>query len=262
MANLLKEKLKSGELVLGSWVTIGHPEVAEILAQSGFDWLLFDLEHAPLTVAQLEPMLQAVSGKAVALARVPSNDLVYIKQVLDVGACGTMVPMVENRAQAEKAVSYSKYPPLGVRGTGARRASGYYRKHAEYLKRANSDTLVVVQIETKEGVTNFEEIVTAAGVDAWFVGPNDLAASLGHLGDPDSQPVREAMEELARLGNRLDIPGGTIEFRAERVRALAEMGYRMIAVGSDDYFLVQGSAGALAPFVRSSHAWAPDYGQV
>jgi 2-dehydro-3-deoxyglucarate aldolase len=246
MTNTLKERLKRKELTLGSWVTIGHPEVAEILSQSGFDWLLFDMEHAPITVAQLEPMLQVASRTGTLLTRVPANDPVFIKQVLDVGSHGVMVPAVGSKEEAERAVSYSKYPPFGVRGTGARRASGYYTRHTEYLMRANSETMVVVQIETKEGVSNFEQIVTTKGVDAWFVGPNDLAASLGYLGNPDSQVVRDVMKELVMAGNRLDVPGGTIEFRPDRVKVLAEMGYRMIAVGSDDFFLSQASVTTLS----------------
>lgn len=246
MKNLLREKLLRGEPTLGCWVTIAHPEIPEILSLLEFDWFLFDMEHAPITVASLESLLQATSQKITPIVRVPANDLVYIKQALDLGAHGVMIPMVNNREQAEQATRCVKYPPLGVRGLGARRASSYYTRHSEYLKTANRETMTIVQIETRQAVENFEEIIDTPNVDAWFVGPNDLAASLGHLGNPDAVDVQEAMDKILKIGIKHDIPGGTLAFSPKTARAYLEKGYKLIAVGSDDQLLISGASSMLS----------------
>ena len=144
MNNQMKKKLKNGEVVLGSWITISSIEIPEILSVNDFDWFLFDMEHAPITVAQLEPLLQTTSRKITPLVRVPVNSLMYVKQALDTGGEGVMIPMVNSQDDASDAVSYARYPPAGLRGTGARRASQYYSMHSEYLKTANSEVIVIV----------------------------------------------------------------------------------------------------------------------
>lgn len=249
MKNLMKEKMRNNELVLGSWITIPNPEVVEILSMNSFDWFLFDMEHAPITVAQLEDLLRAKSESVTSIIRVPRNELVYVKQALDVGGYGVMIPMVNNFEEAHAAVSYSKYPPVGVRGTGARRASRYYTKHDEYLKTANSETSVIVQIETEEAVDNFESIISTEGVDGWFVGPNDLAASLGHLGEPSSPVVMEAMDNMLKISEKVGKPGGTLSFNIKQAKSLIEKGFRIMAVGSDDLFLYQASNELLRSFL-------------
>jgi len=246
MKNLLREKLLRGEPALGCWVTIAHPEIPEMLSLLEFDWFLFDMEHAPITAASLESLLQATQRKITPIVRVPANELVHIKQVLDVGAHGVMVPMVNNREQAEHASRCVKYPPLGVRGLGARRASYYYTEHSEYLRTANQETMTIVQIETRQAVDNFEDIITAPNIDAWFVGPNDLAASLGHLGNPNAVEVQEAMDKILKMGIKHDIPGGTLAFSPKKAKAYLEKGYKLIAVGSDDQFLINGASSMLA----------------
>ena len=245
MHNIMKEKLKQGKKVLGSWITIASPEVTEILSLLDFDWFLYDMEHGPITVAQLQQLLQTTKDHVTPIVRVPTNEIVYIKQALDVGGHGIMVPMVNSREDAKKAVSYSKYPPIGIRGTGARRASSYYTKHDDYLSTSNDETLVMVQIETKEAVNNFEEIITTDNVDAWFVGPNDLAASLGYLGQPDSPVVNELMKKLLKTAEKSDVPGGTLAFSSKRAGDLLRMGFRIMAIGSDDFFLHSGGKLAL-----------------
>ncbi len=244
MKNLMKEKLKKNQLVLGSWITITNPEVVEILSLNDFDWFLFDMEHAPITVVQLEEMLMAISKTITPVVRIPRNELVYVKQALDVGGHGIMVPMVNNVEEAKNAVSFSKYPPTGIRGTGARRASSYFTEHNEYLKTSNGETLVIVQIETKEAVENFESIISVEEVDGWFVGPNDLAASLGHLGDPTSIVVLEAMDKMLKISENVGKPGGTLSFDIKQAKNFIKKGFKIMAVGSDDFFLYQ-SAKAL-----------------
>ena len=249
MKNLMKEKMRNNQLVLGSWITIPDPEVVEILSMNNFDWFLFDMEHAPITVAQLEDLLRAKSESVTSIVRVPRNELVYVKQALDVGGFGVMIPMVNNFKEASDAVSYSKYPPLGVRGTGARRASGYFTKHDEYLKTANAETAVIVQIETEEAVDNFESIISIDGVDGWFVGPNDLAASLGHLGEPSSPVVLGAMDRMLKIGEKVGKPGGTLSFNIKQAKTLIDKGFRIMAVGSDDFLLYKASNELLRAFL-------------
>ncbi|KJE49955.1 hypothetical protein SE19_08750 [Acidiplasma aeolicum] len=249
MKNLMKQKMKNNQLVLGSWITIPHPEVVEILSMNDFDWFLFDMEHAPITVEILENLLRAKSEKITSIVRVPKNDLVYIKQALDIGSCGVMVPMVNDVKEASMAVSYSKYPPIGIRGTGARRASGYYIKQDEYLKNANAETTVIVQIETAQAVNNFESIISKDGVDGWFIGPNDLAASLGHLGDPSSPVVMEAMDRMLKIGKKVGKPGGTLAFNVKQAKALIKKGFTIMAVSSDDFLIYKAANDLLKSFI-------------
>jgi 2-dehydro-3-deoxyglucarate aldolase len=252
MKNLLKQKLHEGKCALGTWISIPTPEIPEILSLVNFDWFLFDMEHGPLNITVLENMLQATSPNITPLVRVPNNDVIFSKQALDTGAHGVIIPMINNGKDAAKAVGNSKYPPAGIRGTGARRASGYFTEHADYLKSANDETMVVVQIETAESIKNIEEILTVKGVDAWFVGPNDLAASLGHIGQPDSEIVKEAMEKVFKVGSKLDTPGGTLAFSFEKAKPLIEKGYKMLAIGSDDFFLLQGVSSVIGSFPSHS----------
>jgi len=246
MKNLTKQRLREGKAALGCWISIPAPEVPEILSLAAFDWFLFDMEHGPLNVTVLEGLLQTTSPKISPIVRVPNNDLVYSKQALDVGAHGIMVPMINDRASAAISVQNIKYPPLGIRGTGARRASGYFTNQQDYLSTANEETMVVVQIETSESVSNIEEILSVKGIDAWFIGPNDLAASLGHIGQPDSEVVKEAMDKVLKAGKRAGIPGGTLSFSLDKARLMIERGYQLLAVGSDDYFLLQAAGSALS----------------
>ena len=249
MKNLMKERMKNNQLVLGSWITIPNPEVVEILSMNNFDWFLFDMEHAPITVAQLENLLRAKSESVTSVVRVPRNELVYVKQALDVGSYGVMIPMVSSFKEASDAVSYAKYPPLGVRGTGARRASSYFTKHDEYLKTANAETAVIVQIETSDAVNKFESIISTEGVDGWFVGPNDLAASLGHLGEPSSPVVLDAMNKMLKISEKIGKPGGTLSFNVKQAKSLIEKGFRIMAISSDDFLLYQASNELLKSFI-------------
>ena len=245
MINQMKKKLRNGEVVLGSWITISSTDIPEILSVYDFDWFLFDMEHAPLTVAELEPLFQSTPPKITPLVRVPVNSLIYVKQALDTGGHGVMIPMVNSSDDASNAVSYTRYPPEGIRGTGARRASQYYSNHSEYLKTANREVLVIVQIETKEAVNNFENIISVDGVDGWFVGPYDLAASMGHLGEPESTAVEDAMKRMLKIAERSDKPGGTLSFNLKKAKEYISAGFKIMAIGSDDYFLLNGAREAI-----------------
>src|ERR1043166_8081102 len=180
MKGTLKQKLRRGEVSIGTWVSIGHPDVAEILAGVGFDWLLFDMEHGPMTNETVHRMMQAMGeGPTVPLVRVASNNANAIGQALDGGAHGVMIPLVNTTEDARRAVAACKYPPDGIRGMGPRRATGYGRRFHEYVRNANRDLLVVVQIETPEAVANIDSILSVDGIDVAAIGPGDLAQSMG-----------------------------------------------------------------------------------
>ena len=179
----LKNRIRSDRVSVGTWISIGHPDVTEMLAHQGFDWLLFDLEHAPLTVESLQRLLQPMNGSpAAALVRTPLDQPSLAGRVLDCGADGVVFPLVNDRSQALAAVDACKYPPLGSRGMGPRRAAGYGRMEAEYLRSANDRTVVAIQIETGDAVERIDQILSVPGIDVALLGLGDLSANLGcHL---------------------------------------------------------------------------------
>jgi 2-keto-3-deoxy-L-rhamnonate aldolase RhmA len=192
--NTLKEMLIKGKVAIGTFVQIGHPDVTEMLSQVGFDWLLLDGEHGPFGIETMQTMLQAMSGsKTVPIIRVPWNDPVFIKRALDIGAYGLLIPLVSSKREAENAVLSMQYPPKGIRGVGPRRASRYYLDFKEYISRAEKELLTIVQIETKEAIENIWQILAVEGIDAYFLGPVDMSAALGHFGEVDHPKVEEAM---------------------------------------------------------------------
>jgi len=246
LGNRIKELLEKRQVAFGGWVSIGHPDVAEAMANAGFDHLVFDTEHAPLNVETVQVQLQAISGTDVTpIIRVAWNDIVLIKRALDIGAKGLLIPWVNTREDAERAVKSCRYPPAGLRGVGPRRASRYGLDWNEYLANANEDLLIVVQIETAEAVKNVEEILSVDGIDAFFVGPNDLSASLGFLGQWHHPEAEEATEKVLRAGKKLGVAGGiyamSIDHAIQRIRD----GFQLIAVANDVDFLFKGCRDSL-----------------
>ena len=230
----MKEKLKRGDLTLGAWITIGHPDIAEIMANAGFDWLLFDTEHSPLNIEIVQNQLQAMSNtETVPIIRVAWNDMVLIKRALDIGAYGVVIPWVNNREDAKNAVRYCRYPTEGLRGVGPRRAARY-GLDSEYLLRADEEILIVAQIETREAVDNIEDIVSVEGIDATFIGPSDLSASLGLMGQPFHPKVIQAIEKVLDACLSSGVAAGlayaqTIEELVKFIR----MGFRFVGATSD-----------------------------
>ena len=246
MQNTVKRKLKTGQATVGAWVGIGHPEVAEIVAQMGFDWLVFDTEHAPLTIETVQKLIQAMKGgDAVPLVRVAWNDPVLIKLALDIGAYGLIIPWVNSKEEALKAVRACRYPPQGIRGVGPRRASRYGLEFNDYLAQAEEEILVVVQIETQAAVEHIDEILSVEGVDAFFIGPADLSASLGYLGKWDTPPVLRTIDKLLDVGKRKGVPAGIFAMGLNHARECLERGFQFVALGSAAGFLIQGAANAL-----------------
>lgn len=232
---------------IGMWVCSGSPLVAEICAGSGLDWLLIDMEHAPNGIESVLAQLQAVAPYPVApLVRVPGNDPVVIKQVLDLGAQNLLVPMVDTADQAAAAVRAVRYPPHGIRGVGSALSRGArWNRVDDYLATADGTISLTVQIETATAVEHVDAIAATPGIDAIFVGPSDLAASMGLLGQQEHPEVVAAVERAIAAGVRLGVPVGVNAF----VPATAE---RYLAAGAS-FVLVAADVSVLA---RSSEALA------
>jgi len=232
----LKEKLKNSELSIGSWITLAHPAIAEIMAKAGFDWLAVDLEHSVITIREAEQLIRVIDlCGVVPLVRLSANDPVQIKRVMDAGSHGIIVPMVNSVAEAEKAVSAVRYPPQGKRGVGLARAQGYGSGFEKYLDWVNKEAVVIVQVEHIDAVNNLEAILSVDGVDGFIVGPYDLSASLGVPGQFDYPLMKEAMQRIEIVGTASGKAPGihVIEPRPEELEDKIEQGYRFVAYSLD-----------------------------
>lgn len=233
---MLRTKLKSGHLSVGSWITIGAPAIAEILARAGFEWLVIDLEHSALSIAQAVELIRTIDLCGVTpLVRLTSNDGNQIKRVLDAGAHGIVVPMVNSAADAERAVAATRYAPRGTRGVGLSRAQGYGTRFAEYLAWQEEGAIVIPQIEHRDAVNALESILRVPGVDGFIVGPYDLSCSLGIAGQFDHPDYQRAMARILETGRRLGVASG-LHIVEPDVRALERTvreGYTFIAYSVD-----------------------------
>lgn len=241
MKNKLKEMLKQGQVALGTWITTASPDIAEILANIGFDWLIFDMEHAPLGIETVQNLIQATKeSDIVPIVRVAWNDQVLIKLALDIGSYGLLIPLVNSKEDAVKAVRAAKYPPAGIRGVGPRRASNYYRSFQEYLAKANEEIMVVVQIEHAKAVENIDDILSVDGLDAIYIGPADLTASMGLFGQYNNPKVVKAIDTILLSSQKAGVPVGTHAFDVESASRLISRGFQLITIGTDIGFLIQG----------------------
>ncbi len=236
MSATFRQRLKNRETLFGTLVTLGIPEIAEVLSGAGFDWLFLDAEHAPLDTPALQRMVMG-AGATPCLVRLAAGSELEIKKALDIGAAGIIAPQVNSAEHARQVVGWAKYSPLGTRGVGAARAHGYGFAFKEYLAIANEDTVVVVQAEHKDAVSNIEAIVQVAGVDAVLVGPNDLSASLGHLGDPAHPDVVAAIDRVTEVCRRTGMPLGIFGMNPAAVKPYLERGYTLIVCGVDTVLL-------------------------
>lgn len=237
----MKRLLKEMKLNIGTWITINNSDVTEALSRLGFDWFVIDTEHAPLIVRDAQRLMQPLNCTGVSpLVRVAWNDPVLMKLALDIGAEGVVVPWVNCREDAERAVRACRYPPRGIRGFGPRRAS-VYGLDKNYGSRADESIAVVVQIETEQAVNNVHEILSVDGVDAFFVGPYDLSQSLGIPGDFSNERFRNAIEVTLDASRRVNKVGGIwADSPEEAVKRIAQ-GFRMIALASDMAILLSGA---------------------
>ena len=246
--NKLKQQLNTGKVSIGAWLQIGHTACAEILASSGYDWVCVDLEHAPIDISMMTNIFTAIERhKCVPIVRVPENDTLWIRRCLDAGAKGIIVPLVNTAEQAEKAVSATKYPPEGVRGIGYCRANNYGAEFDSYIKTANGDTAIILQIEHIEAINNLEEILSVKGIDAVFIGPLDLTGSMGITGELENQLFKNALAKFLLSCKKYHIPAGIhlIKRDEKNIKNALENGYQFIAMGLDTVFLRNGAEKAL-----------------
>ena len=242
--NILRKRLRSGRKLFGCWVQITDPAVTEILSYVGFDFLLVDNEHGPGDVLTVVNQLRAAAATETTLViRVPWNDPVYLKKILDIGAEAVMIPMIETAEQAEAAVAACRYPPRGMRGiahTDAR-ASDYGLKSMEYLDTASDNIFVICQIESVAGVENADAIAAVDGVDMVLVGPFDLSASLGRPADFDDPRHKELMARVEAAVKKAGIYLGTTPYGGHGPGALFERGFDLI-VGKADVGMLRDAA--------------------
>lgn len=253
-ANPVKQALQRGERSLGTWLSLGNWQAARWLARAGFAWLTVDLEHSPIDWEQLAVLLGAVADAGcVALARVPANRHDHIKRVLDAGAQGIIVPMVNSVAEAREAVAAAKYPPEGTRSVGGLLGVLNFATFPnDYLDRANAEILVILQCEHMRAVEQADDIFAVPGIDAIFVGPNDLAWSLrGSDGSvPTAEQVLAVQRRILEACRRHGVPAGIHCFSGEEAVRRAAEGWQFLAITSDLRFLLDGAAAALKPFRR------------
>jgi len=238
-----KAKLRRGEIVLGGWIMIGHPSVAEILAGEGFDWLGVDMEHTSTTVRMFHELVLALKGTGVdLLARLPGHDPVLAKLVLDSGADGIIVPSVNSAEQARQAVAMAKFPPEGTRGASLCRAADFGRNFDSYYKSHNDNVLVACMLEHVDAVRQVDAILATPGIDATLIGPYDLSASMGIPGRIDCAEVKAARQVIVDACLRHGVPAGihVVAVDPDAVRRRADEGFRFIACGIDTEFLMFG----------------------
>ncbi len=248
MKNPVKRRLKAGAQTYGVWMTVESPIVTEYLSTLGFDWFVFDTEHSPLDIYQVQTLMQAMRGdRTTPLVRVVWNDLVPIKRALDVGAYGVVVPWVNTREEAEIAVQACRYAPRGLRGCGPRRAAMF---DAEYLATADDEVLVIAQIETKRAVENIEAILSVDGIDVSYIGPADLSASYGHLGNMAHPEVQQAIDRVYDASRAADVATGVHMGAGKSIMDRVVKGYDFITVGSDLQFFQAGATALLQQLKR------------
>lgn len=239
----LKSRLRARELTIGSWLTLGHPSIAEIMAKAGFDWLTVDMEHSAITLHQAQQLIQVIElAGCIPLVRVGANDANLIKRVMDTGAHGVIVPMVNTKEDAEYAVRAVKYPPRGSRGVGLARAQGYGAEFEKYRKWVDTESVVIVQVEHIEAVRNLESILSVDGVDGFIIGPYDLSGSLGVPGDFDHPDMLKALNRVREVAVAMNAVSGYHVIPPE-VTALEEaiaVGYRFLAFSLDTLILYHG----------------------
>jgi 2-dehydro-3-deoxyglucarate aldolase len=251
LPNTFRHSVVSGETLIGCWASLASPITTELLGMVGFDWILLDAEHAPNDVLSLIPQLMALKdSRSAPVVRPPANDSVVIKRLLDSGFFNFLVPFVDSAADAVRAVAATRYPPQGIRGVSVGQRGNRYGTVANYFDMANDNVCVVVQIESRAAVDAIDEILAVEGVDGVFVGPSDLAASYGHLGNPDHPDVQQA---IARVFGRAQAAGkssgilATVQTDAERYMS---MGCKIVAVCADMGLLRNAAQGVQKHFMR------------
>jgi 2-keto-3-deoxy-L-rhamnonate aldolase RhmA len=226
---------------IGTWTSLASPAVAEIAAGGGFDFVVVDTEHTPLGLEAVANNLRAIeTGDKHSIVRVPWNDPVRIKRLLDLGPDGLLVPMINSEEEAQAAVAATRYPPDGIRGVAAARAAEYGRSLDEYVHNDHRDLLTIAQVETRASVESSDRIAAVEGIDALLVGPADLSASLDVFGEWSADEFVTSVETVIQAGNVAGIPVGTLGTNPEQIRTLGSIGFDFMIAGVDFAHLIQG----------------------
>ena len=247
--NPFKRAIKAGKPQIGLWSTLSSSYTVEVVAGAGFDWLLLDTEHSPVDIENLLTQLQAAAPYAShPIVRIPWNDMVTVKRVLDIGAQTLLVPYVQNVEEARNAVAHTRYPPAGVRGVAGTTRATRFGRVKEYAKRAHEELCVLVQVETQSALQNIEAICAIDGVDGVFIGPADLHASLGHAGETANPKVKPMIDDAIRRIRKAGKAPGILTPNEADARHWLECGALFVAVGSDAGILARGADALAAKF--------------
>lgn len=247
--NRFRQDLIARKRLIGCWASLGSPITTEVLGVAGFDWILLDAEHAPNDVLTLVPQLMALKDSVSApVVRPPWNDVVVVKRLLDAGFHNFLVPFVESADEARRAVAATRYPPAGVRGVSVSQRSNRYGSVADYFRIVNDNIAVIVQIESRGGVNAAADIAAVDGVDGLFIGPSDLAAAFGHLGNANHPEVQEAMAGVFAAARAAGKPMGTLAPVEADARRYIQTGATFVAVGSDLGVLRMGTQALIDKF--------------
>lgn len=239
-------KAAGGHPPIGTWIMSASPIVAEAVGHAGFDWGVIDMEHTPLDMMEVVHMLQALAAtRMVPVVRVPWNDSVMVKRVLDAGATTVLFPFVQSAAEAQRAVAATRYPPEGQRGMAGMSRASKFGTVPHYLTTANRGMGVILQLETPDAVQLLDEIAAVDGVDALFIGPADLSASMGHVGKLTHPEVMDLMSQAVQRAKAAGKPIGTVGGTPETVAQYRAIGFDYVAIGSDLGLLMRASQGAL-----------------
>jgi 4-hydroxy-2-oxoheptanedioate aldolase len=232
--NAFKHDLAGGKLQIGLWSSLCSNIAAEIISDSGFDWILLDTEHSPNEIPDLVGQLQAMqASKTTPIIRPAWNDAVLAKRALDIGAQTLLFPYVQNAEEARRAVAATRYPPQGIRGVSVAARASRYGRTPGYLTKANDEICVLVQVETRSALSEIEAIAAVEGVDGVFIGPSDLAASLGHVGNPQHPDVQAAIKDAVTRLKKVGKPAGMLTGNEDEARRYIDWGYLFVAVGAD-----------------------------
>lgn len=238
--NPVKKALLEGKVTLGTWMQIGHPAIAEVFANAGFDWIAADCEHTDIGIEVFANIARGMYGRgSVPMVRVRENDTLAIRQVLDAGAQGVIVPLVNSAEEASRAVAAAKYPPEGVRGFAFCRVNNWGVDFNEYAATANRDVAVVVMIESKQAVENIEEILQVEGVDGVFIGPYDMSGSYGIVGQTSHEIIKNACGRVVEACNKYKKAAGlhVVIPTEEAIAKAVKDGFTFIALGIDGVFI-------------------------
>lgn len=247
--NSFKQALRAFRPQIGLWSSLCNNLSAEVIAGAGFDWILLDTEHAPNELPLIVSQLQALSsGTATPIVRPAWNDVVLIKRLLDIGVQTLLIPFVQNAAEARAAVAATRYPPHGVRGVAVAHRGNRFGRVKDYLQRAQEEICVLVQIESRSALQEIEAIAAVEGVDGLFIGPSDLSADLGHLGNAAHPEVRAAIEQAGCRIRKAGKAAGILTGVEAEARHWLEQGYTFVAVGSDVSVLARGTEALAAKF--------------